>query len=282
MGGTSQKKGFDSRHASNHFTNSTDNLIQNKQASESSDDQREINDALSKTSSMLKPDNKEMSETQSMFRYPLYRIEPKLGDSISPFMRSLWLGNLNNTQGYQDDSRLMINKKHNIWRIYQMIRKHIFEICRKLDLNNHEVDSNHFNLDQIIEEGQIYLKTKTINVNENKTHDSVHPARLYISLLGIDDGDGLLEGFRDSSSQNKFAIQEIISLSQSLANFVPQSVLDSIVIYTWRKDDMHLLLQFLRHAKREFYFTMKTSFLSTDLNACIADIRSNLQLSRLK
>lgn len=161
-----------------------------------------------------------------------------------------------------------------------MIRKNIFEICSNLNV---ERNNDYLHLDHMYEEGQIYLKTQKVAMNSDESQgNNIHPARLYISLLGIDDGAGLLEGFRDSSSQNKFAIQEIISLSQSLANFVPSSLLDSIIIYTWRKDDMHLLLQFLRHAKREFYFTIKTSFLSTDLYACIDDIRSNLDLSRLK
>ena len=163
-----------------------------------------------------------------------------------------------------------------------MIRKEIFVICQKLNSDKDKGSTEYLNVDHIYEEGQIHLKTEKIDLDGNGGRSNLHPARLYISLLGIDDGHGLLEGFRDSSSQNKFAIQEIISLSQSLANFVPSSILESITIYTWRKDDMHLLLQFLRHAKREFYFTIKTSFLYTDLNACIADIRSNLELSRLK
>lgn len=50
----------------------------------------------------------------------------------------------------------------------------------------------------------------------------------------------------------QFVIQEIIGLAQYLADKVPADKLETITLYTWHKDSLHVLMDFVRTFRYEF------------------------------
>ena len=61
-----------------------------------------------------------------------------------------------------------------------------------------------------------------------------------------------VEGFASANAQRQAVIQESVGLAQYLAQALPSQKLESIVLYTWEKDSMHVLMDFVRLFKEEF------------------------------
>eukprot|EP00624_Nannochloropsis_granulata_P001008 evm.model.NODE_14550_length_7432_cov_35.366791.2 len=74
---------------------------------------------------------------------------------------------------------------------------------------------------------------------------------IYLPMTGCA-RDQRVKGFASAKAQRQAVIQESVGLAQFMAQALPSQKLESIVLYTWEKDSMHVLMDFVRLFKEEF------------------------------
>jgi len=74
---------------------------------------------------------------------------------------------------------------------------------------------------------------------------------IYLPMTGCG-RDQRVKGFASAKAQRQAVIQESVGLAQFMAQALPSRKLESIVLYTWEKDSMHVLMDFVRLFKEEF------------------------------